>query len=64
LLTGAKRPTEEQLSLHLKAVYAEVAAKPIVEEHQKRIADWEAKGIKVRELTPANVLHSLSKVFS
>jgi hypothetical protein len=64
LLTGAKRPTEEQLSLHLKAVYAEVAAKPIVDEHQKRMADWEAKGIKVRELTPANVLHSLSKVFS
>jgi hypothetical protein len=64
LLTGAKRPTEEQLSLHLKAVYAEVAAKPIVEEHQKRVAEWEAKGAKVRELTPANVLHSLSKVFS
>lgn len=64
LLTGAKRPTEEQLSLHLKAVYAEVAAKPMVEEHQRRVAEWEAKRIKVRELTPANVLHSLSKVFS
>jgi len=64
LLTGAKRPTEEQLSLHLKAVYAEVAAKPIVDEHQRRLADWEAKGIKIRELTRDNVLHSLSKIFS
>jgi len=64
LLTGANRPTEEQLSLHMKAVYAEVAAKPIVEEHQQRLKAWEEKGTKVRELTPANVLHSLSKVFS
>jgi len=64
LLTGAKRPTEEQLSLHMKAVYADVAAKPIVEEHQQRLKAWEEKGTQVRELTPANVLHSLSKVFS
>jgi len=64
LLTGAKRPTEEQLSLHMKAVYADVAAKPIVEEHQQRLKAWEEKGAKVRELAPSNVLHSLSKVFS
>jgi hypothetical protein len=64
LLTGANRPTEEQLSLHLKAVYAEVAARPIVEEHEQRLRDWEAKGAQVRVLTPANVLPSLSKVFS
>ena len=64
LLTGANRPTEEQLSLHLKAVYADVAAKPIVDEHQQRLKAWEEKGAQVRELTPANVLHSLSKVFS
>jgi hypothetical protein len=64
LLTAANRPTPEQLSLHLKAVFAESAARPIIEEHQKRIADWEAKGEKVRELTPVNVLPSLSKVFS
>ncbi len=64
LLTGANRPTEEQLSLHLKAVFAESAARPIIEEHQKRLADWEAKGIPVRELTTMNLLPSLSKVFS
>jgi hypothetical protein len=64
LLTGANRPMEEQLSLHLKAVYADVAAKPIVDEHQQRLKAWEEKGVQVRELTPANVLHSLSKVFS
>ena len=64
LLTGANRPTEEQLSLHLKAVFAESAARPVIEEHQKRLADWEAKGAKVRELTSANFLPSLSKIFS
>jgi hypothetical protein len=64
LLTGANRPTDEQLSLHLKAVYAESAARPILEEHQRRLAEWEAKGARVRELTPANVLPSLSKIFS
>lgn len=64
LLTGANRPTPEQLSLHLKAVFAESAAKPIMDEHQKRLADWEAKGVKVRELTTTNVLPSLSKIFS
>jgi len=63
-LTGANRPSEEQLSLHLKAVYADVAAKPIVDEHQQRLKTWEEKGAQVRELTPANILHSLSKVFS
>lgn len=64
LLTGAKRPTEEQLSLHLKAVYAEIAARPIVEEHQRRLKAWEDNGVQVRTLTTANVLPSLSKVFS
>jgi hypothetical protein len=64
LLTGANRPTEEQMSLHLKAVFAESAARPIIEEHQKRLAGWEAKGEKVRELTKDNVLPSLSKIFS
>ncbi len=64
LLTGANRPAEEQMSLHLKAVFAESAARPIIEEHQKRLADWEAKGEKVRELTKDNVLPSLSKIFS
>jgi hypothetical protein len=64
LLTGANRPTEGQLSLHLKAVYAASAAQPIIDEHQRRLAEWESKGEKVRELTSANVLASLSKVFS
>ena len=64
LLTGANRPTEEQLSLHLKAVFAESAARPVIEEHQRRLAEWEAKGAKVRELTAANILPSLSKIFS
>jgi hypothetical protein len=64
LLTGANRPNEEQMSLHLKAVFAESAARPIINEHQKRLADWEAKGEKVRELTKDNVLPSLSKIFS
>ncbi len=64
LLTGANRPTPDQLSLHLKAVFAESAARPIIEEHQKRLEDWESKGAKVRELTKENVLPSLSKIFS
>ena len=64
LLTGANRPSERQLSLHLKAVFAESAARPIMEEHQRRLADWEASGVPVRELTTMNVLPSLSKVFS
>ena len=64
LLTGATRPTPEQLSLHLKAVFAESAARPIIEEHQKRLSDWETRGVPVRELTATNVLPSLSKVFS
>lgn len=64
LLTGANRPAPERLSLHLKAVFAESAARPIIEEHQKRLTDWESKGVSVRELTTINVLPSLSKVFS
>lgn len=64
LLTGANRPTPEQLSLHLKAVFAESAARPIIEEHQERLKNWEEKGVKVRELTSTNVLPSLSKIFS
>lgn len=64
LLTGAQRPTEEQLSLHLKAVYAESAVRPILEEHRQRLAAWEARGVQVRLLTPANVLPSLSKIYS
>jgi hypothetical protein len=64
LLTGANRPTEDQLSLHLKAVYAESAVRPILQEHQARLEKWAAKGVRVRELTPANVLASLGKIFS
>jgi hypothetical protein len=64
LLTGAKRPTEEQLSLHLKAVFAESAVRPIWEEHQKRLFDWEKKGAKIRELSKANLLPSLSNIYS
>ena len=64
LLTGANRPSEEQMSLHLKAVYAESAVRPIVEEHQRRLKEWEEKGTKVRELTKENVLPSLSKIFT
>jgi len=64
LLTGANRPSEEQMSLHLKAVYAESAVRPILEEHQQRLKEWEGKGTKVRELTQENILPSLSKIFS
>ena len=64
LLTGANRPNEEQMSLHLKAVFAESSVRPIIEEHQRRLKDWEQKGEKVRELTRENVLPSLSKIFS
>jgi hypothetical protein len=64
LLTGAKRPTEEQLSLHLKAVYSESAVRPIVEEHRQRLAAWEARGAQIRILTPTNILPSLSKIYS
>jgi hypothetical protein len=64
LLTGANRPKEEQISLHLKAIFAESAARPLIEEHQKRIAEREARGVVFRELEPANILASLSKVFS
>lgn len=64
LLTGANRPTEEQMSLHLKAVFAESSVRPIIEEHQKRLKAWEEKGVKVRELTKENVLPSLEKIFS
>jgi hypothetical protein len=63
-LTGAQRPSEEQLSLHLKAVYAESAVRPIIEEHRQRLAAWEARGARIRELNPANILPSLSKIYS
>ncbi len=64
LLTGANRPTEEQMSLHLKAVFAESSVRPIVEEHQRRLKAWEEKGVKARELTRENILPSFSKIFS
>lgn len=64
LLTGANRPTEEQMSLHLKAVFAESSVRSIVEEHQGRLKVWKEKGIQVRELTKENILPSLSKIFS
>lgn len=64
LLTGAQRPGEEQVSLHLKAVYAESAMRPILEEHRQRLAAWEARGAQIRKLTPANILPSFSKIYS
>ena len=64
LLTGANRPSEEQMSLHLKAVFAESSVRPIIQEHQKRLEGWEVKGEKIRMLTKENVLPSLSKIFS
>jgi len=64
LLTGANRPTEDQLSLHLKAVFAESSVMPIFQEHQERLAAREAAGSQFRELDPVNVLPSLSKIFS
>ena len=64
LLTGANRPSEEQLSLHLKAVFAESSVRPIIQEHQRRLEGWEGKGEKIRMLTRENVLPSLSKIFS
>jgi hypothetical protein len=64
LLTGANRPSEDRMSLHLKAVFAESAARPILQEHQKRLEDWEKAGAQVRILTKENILPSLSKIFS
>jgi hypothetical protein len=64
LLTGANRPREDQLSLHLKAVYAEIAIRPLIEEHQKRIAERETQGTHFRELTRATAVPSLSKILS
>jgi hypothetical protein len=64
LLTGANRPSEDQLSLHLKAVFAESSVRPIIQEHQTRLAQWEARGEKIRALTRENLLPSLSKIFS
>jgi hypothetical protein len=64
LLTGAKRPSETQLSLHLKAVFAESSIRPVWEEHQKRVSDWEQRGAKIRELSKANLLPSLSNIYS
>jgi hypothetical protein len=64
LLTGATRPTEEQLSLHLKAVFAESAVRPLMEEHRRRMVEKEAKGTHFRELTSADALTTLAKVLS
>ncbi len=64
LLTGANRPPEKYLSLHLKAVFAESSIRPIMQEHQKRLEEWEAGGHPARELNRNNVLPSLSKAFS
>ena len=64
LLTGANRPREDQMSLHLKAVFAESAVRPIIQEHQERLARWEALRNQVRQLTRENVLPSLEKIFS
>ena len=64
LLTGAKRPSEEQLSLHLKAVFAGSSIRPIWEEHQRRLSEWEKKGAKIRELSKSNLLPSLSNIYS
>ena len=64
LLTGAKRPTNEQLSLHLKAVYGEISVRTIWREHQQRVIEWEGRGAKIRELTPTNLLPSLSYIYS
>jgi hypothetical protein len=64
LLTGANRPREDQMVLHLKAVFAESAVRPILQEHQERLARWEALRNQVRELNRENVLPSLEKIFS
>ncbi len=64
LLTGANRPPEGSLSLHLKAVFAESSIRPIMQEHQKRLVEWESRGLTARELNRTNVLPSLSKAFS
>jgi hypothetical protein len=64
LLTGANRPTERQMSLHLNAVFAESSVRPIIQEHEKRLLEWEEKGAKVRELNAHNILPSLSKICS
>ena len=64
LLTGANRPREDQMSLHLKAVFAESAVRPILQEHQERLARWEALRNQVRQLNRENALPSLEKIFS
>ena len=64
LLTGANRPREDQMSLHLKAVFAESAVRPILQEHKERLVQWEAMRNQVRELNRENVLPSLEKIFS
>jgi len=64
LLTGATRPSEEQLSLHLKAVFNEVSVRPLIEEHQKRLREREAQGTVYEELEPADVLPNFTKILS
>ena len=64
LLTGANRPTAEQMSLHLKMVFNETGVKPLLEEHRQRLKAWGEKGNTVLTLSPANVLGELSKIFS
>ena len=64
LLTGANRPTSEQMSLHLKMVFNETGVKPLLEEHQQRLKAWEEKGNAVLLLRPDNVLAGFSKIFS
>jgi hypothetical protein len=64
LLTGANRPSAEQMSLHLKMVFNETGVKPLLEEHQQRLKAWEEKGTVVLKLAPESVLAGLSKIFS
>jgi hypothetical protein len=64
LLTGATRPTEEQLSLHLKAVFNEISVRPLITEHQNRLSEREEKGTVFQDLLPADVLPNFSKILS
>jgi len=64
LMTGANRPSDEQLSLHLKTVFAESAVRPILAEHEKRMKDQKERGMIFQKLTSEDVLPTLSKIFS
>lgn len=64
LLTGANRPREDQMVLHLKAVFAESSVRPILKEHQERLDRWDVQGNRARMLTRENVVPSLEKIFS